>query len=206
MKKKNISFYFLLLTLTVFAGCSSTVSFFYGIKKPQFLDENQILYYAKKLNLPNEDIFQIDTAYFNFIVSTDSIKHKESHKNHYQPLQVLYYGQAGQLVSFHVNCYAGGFPNLKWNREGSFDIFPPKTQAPVDSILPLKKLLGFLKPLASSQKIHTEQYDYFVFVFWNRFMKRQSKRLIRTVQQNCRMKKNKTIRTIYVNDDNLFAE
>jgi len=204
MKSKKTQI--IILFLVVMSGCSPLLKVLYGIKKPKSLDEKQILEYAEKLNIPETGIYEPDTSYISFILSLDTVKYKSEIKNHYQPLQALYYDNKGNLISFHVNCYAGGFPNLKWNREGSFDIFPPKTQAPVDSILPLKKLMGFLEPLTSSQKINAEQYDYIVIIFWNRFMKRQSKRLIRTVQENCRMEKNKTIRTIYVNDDNLFAE
>jgi hypothetical protein len=78
----------------------------------------------------------------------DTLRFKEQIKNHYQPLQALYYNANGELSRFYVNCYAGGFPQLKWNRNGILNTFPPQHQAPVDSILSLKTLSNFLHPVA----------------------------------------------------------
>ncbi len=195
----------LFFVLAVASGCAPLLNGFYGIKKPQPIDDEQIREYAEKLKLPVKDIYQIDTSYLTFILSLDTTKFKSEQKNHFQPLQVLYYNLSGDLISFHINCYAGGFPNLKWNREGYFDTFPPKTQAPLDNILPYGKLSDYLITLSSSAKPIPTDYDYTVVVFWNRFMKRQSKRLIQTVRNNCRLAKDKKVKIVYVNDDNLFA-
>ena len=83
--------------------------------------------------------------------------------------------------------------------------FPPGKQAPVDSLTPLDVQLKYLKPLSQTVKIAPDQYDYIVVVYWNRFIGRQSKRLIRFVQKNSKLETRKKIKIIYVNNDNLFA-
>ncbi|NOX85885.1 MAG: hypothetical protein GXO86_07970 [Chlorobi bacterium] len=205
MRLKVTQIITLFLVLVGISACSPIIKSFYGIKKPQPLDDEQISKYAEKLKLPAADVYRIDTSYLTFILSLDTAKFKSERKNHYQPLQALYFDRSGNPISFHVNCYAGGFPNLKWNRNGNFDTFPPKTQAPLDSILSLERLLDFIRPLTASREFNFAQYDYVVVVFWNRFMKRQSKRLIRTVQENHRLDTIKSVKVIYINDDNLFA-
>jgi hypothetical protein len=105
-----------------------------------------------------------------------------------------------------VNCYAGGFPNLNWNRQGIFNEFIPKQQAPIDSLLTLTTQLNFLKPLSKSYLISTESYDYVIVVYWSRFMGRQSKRFIRIIQKNIQLEKTKKVKIIYANNDNIFAK
>ena len=83
--------------------------------------------------------------------------------------------------------------------------FPPKQQAPIDSIVPLETHLKYLKPLSETKTIQTDNYDYIVIVHWNRFMGRQSKRLIRIVQDNSELVTDKKVKIIYANTDNLFV-
>ena len=83
--------------------------------------------------------------------------------------------------------------------------FPPRQQAGIDSIVPLKTQLKYLRPLSQTQKFSAEDYDYIVLVYWSRFMGRQSERLIRFVQNNRALEKEKKVKIIYANTDNLFA-
>ncbi len=119
--------------------------------------------------------------------------------------KVLYYDKTGQLESFQINCYAGGFPNLDWKRDSIFETFPPQEQAPIDSILPLDLQKKYFQPLSQTNSFSIEYYDYIVIVFWNRLMGRQSKRLIKYVQENIKLARNYKVKIIYVNTDNVFA-
>ena len=175
------------------------------MKKMKKLSDNQILKQGSKYNIPAKDAYVLDSGYVNFIFSLDSVRYQKESHNHFQPLQALYYDQTGHLKSFHINCNAGGFPNLKWNRFGAFDEFIPKQQTPPDSILPLKKHLEYVIPLNSNSSPNFDAYDYVVIVHWNKFMGRQSKRLIKVVQNNAALNKNKSLKIIYVNNDNIFA-
>lgn len=187
-------------------SCSSIFTGMYGMKKTKIVDENTIARFAEKYNIPASNNYEIDTAYFSYLFSLDTTQFKEEIKNHYQPLQALYYDNSGELKSFQVNCYAGGFPNLQWDRNEIMTTFPPKQQAPIDSIIPLETHLKYLKPLSQTEKIQTDNYDYIVIVHWNRFMGRQSKRLIRFVQDNRKTASDKNVKIIYANTDNLFVD
>lgn len=196
----------ILASLFVLSGCTATLTTLYGMKKIKPMSKNAINQSAKRYHIPSEDSYEMDTNYFSYLFSLDSVRYKRQIKNHTQPLQALYFDRSNQLVSFHVNCYAGGFPNLKWNRFGIFDEFVPKQQAPLDSILPLDKQLTFLIPLNNNSLIKRDEYDYIIIVYWSRFMGRQSKRLVRIVQENVAKSSPQQAKIIYVNNDNIFAK
>ena len=206
MKTHKLVWTIIMLAFFGLTSCTSIFTGIYGMKKMKNVDENTIARFAKKYNIPASDNYEIDTAYFSCLFSLDTTQFKQEIKNHYQPLQALYYDNSGELKSFQVNCYAGGFPNLKWDRNEIMTTFPPKQQAPIDSIVPLETHLKYLKPLSQTEKIRPVNYDYIVIVHWNRFMGRQSKRLIRFVQDNSILAIDTKMKIIYVNTDNLFAE
>jgi len=187
------------------ASCSSIIQGLYGIKNSKELNDQTIISYSEKYNIPLTDSYKLDTSYLTFLSSLDTIKYKEQIKNHYQPLQALYYNKNGQLKSFQINCYAGGFPNLNWDRDSIMTTFPPREQAPTDSILPLDLQLEFLHPLSQTINFSIKNYEYIVIVYWNRLMGRQSKRLIHFVQENYKLTKDYKVKIIYVNTDNIFA-
>ncbi len=205
MKKFRTILFMLALILAGSAARPQIANGLYGMKKLKKVDTNTILKYAKRYRIPFKANFMLDTAYVKFLSSFDTAIFKEQVKNHYQPLQALYYNRNGQLVSFQVNCYAGGVPNLDWDRNGNMTVFPPKQQAPVDKIVPLSTLLDYLEPLPPTKNIFKGNYDYTVVVFWSVFMGRQSRRLIHIVQDNMQLNTNKRIRVLYVNTDNFFA-
>ncbi|MBA3898937.1 MAG: hypothetical protein H0X62_01810 [Bacteroidetes bacterium] len=207
MKKRPIIWIFSTLIFTLgLTSCSTTFSGIYGIKKIKPLDEKAIIRNSNKFNIPASDNYELGTSYFSFLISFDTTLYKEQQKNHYQPLQALYYGKTGQLESFQINCYAGGFPNLNWGRNEILTTFPPLEQAPLDSMLSLDSQIKYLKPLSQTNKFSSDNYDYVVIVYWNRFMGRQSKRLIRFVQDNSKLAGDKKVKIIYVNNDNIYLK
>lgn len=185
-------------------SCSLAFIKSYGMKIPKELNEAQILGVADKYEVSPQDCYMLDTAYLTYLRSLDRVHYKQQIKNHCQPLQVLYYAPTGHLNSFQINCYVGGFPNLKWEKYETFTTFPPKQQAPLDSILPLSTQLNFFIPLSTSTDLRPEAYDHIVVVFWNRWMGRQSKRLIALVQENLKLADEQKVRVLYVNMDNYF--
>jgi hypothetical protein len=198
--------FLLMMAAIMGTGCAKVVTGFYGMKQPKAVDEATVYAYGKRFNIPEQDSYTLDTAYIPFLFSLDTINYKAQIKNHYQPLQVLYYGRDGWLQSFHVNCYVSGFPNLQWNRDGAFDSFLPGQQAPVDSILPLHTHLTYLLPLSQTVRVAKDNYDHVIVVYWNRFMGRQSEQLIKLVQNNATKAGEKKVKIIYVNNDNIFAK
>ncbi|NLJ82988.1 MAG: hypothetical protein GX330_07680 [Bacteroidales bacterium] len=206
--RRNLSIFIIIVLTFIFGltSCTSIFARFYGIKKIKAVDETTIVRYSKKYNIPIADIYELDKAYYSYLFSLDTTKYKYQIKNHYQPLQALYYDSLGHLKSFQVNCYAGGFPNLKWNKNEIMTTFPPKQQAPTESIVSLETQLKYLKPISHTLKPSIVDYDYIVIVYWNIFMGRQSKRFIRFVQDNRKLETEKKVKIIYVNTDNIFME
>jgi hypothetical protein len=190
------------LTLT---SCSKVFLQLYGIKNIKQVDEKTILKYGKKYNIPKQDSYELDTTYLSYLFSLDTAKYKLQIKNHYQPLQALYYDKDGYLQSFQVNCYAGGFPNLRWDGNDGFTTFPPQEQAEIDSIVTLDQQKKYLQPLSQTQSLDIDSFSYIVIVYWNRYMGRQSRRLIKIVQENQRLATGRKVKIIYANSDNLFA-
>jgi hypothetical protein len=204
----RIKFRFIDLVLTLALGlssCSSIILGLYGMKDSRTVNEETIIRYSEKYNIPQADNYELDTSYVTFLFSLNTTKFKEQVKNHYQPLQSLYYDKSGQLKSFQVNCYTGGFPNLNWYRDNVLATFPPPQQAPLDSIVSLDSQFKYLQLLSKTNKFSVDNYDYIVIVYWNRFMGRQSKRLIHFVQDNHKLAGDKKVKIIYVNTDNIFA-
>jgi hypothetical protein len=192
--------------LSILTSCSKTMLGLYGMKDTKAVDDNTILQYSKMYDIPLEDNYELDTSYSTYLFSLDTTYYKAQIKNHYQPLQALYFAKSKQLQSFQINCYAGGFPNLKWDRDEILTTFPPKQQAPVDNLLSLDTQLKFLRPLQQTSKLSVDDYDYIVIIYWNRFMGRQSKRLIHFIQDNSKLSADKKVKIIYANNDNIFAK
>lgn len=169
------------------------------------LSDSEIIQTAKDFRIDTKyALCKVDTNFNHFI---DSLQQNDSAvaKNHYQPLQAMYFDRHGKMVSFFINCAAGGFPNLKWNRNNVFDTFPPAQQADnlVDSVV-YSDIQPFLLPVAR-QNANDANTDYYVLVFWNKFMGRQSKRLIDIVQENIKLSKD-NVKVIFVNTDNFIAD
>lgn len=203
--------------LLILSSCSPILGI-YGVHNPKEINEQKITQYSERHGMPNADLFELDSSYFSYLAAielnskdplmTDSLKRKELKnqvKNHYQPLQALYFNKKGELESFQINCYAGGFPNLNWDRDSILTTFPPKFQAPLDSILSESKLISFLHTLGNSAEIKLGAHDYIVYVFWNKFMGRQNKRFINFLQENSKLSK-ENIRVVYINMDNAFKK
>lgn len=205
---KRIPCLLLLLITAGFAltSCKQMFLGLYGMRMPKEVNEKNILKAGKKYHIPPEDNYQLDSTYTTWLFSQDTSRFKHQIKNHYQPLQALYYNRNGILESFQINCYAGGFPNLKWNRNQIFETFPPKQQAPLDSLFTLDTHLKFLRPLSGTIRKSPLKTDYFAVVHWNRFMGRQTRRLIRCVQKNEKLTTSQQLKVIYVNNDNLFLK
>ena len=151
----------------------------------------------------------LDTNYMRYLFSFDTSKYADQIKNHYQPIQAAYYNKGGQLVSFHINCYAGlGVENkddLNWNQQDAFAEFVPKTVAPLDSILPLSKHLQFLKTFDNKDIDTTgfSAFNYTVIIHWGKkWRPRDCQNLFDIVKKNASKVKDEKVNVLYVNNDN----
>ena len=191
----------LILSSVILMGCGPVLFKMMGLKKGKELSQDQITTQASKYGINKKDSYEMDTTYMTFVFDIDTI-YKTERKNHVQPLQALYYDSAGNLISYHVNCSVGGFPNLKWNKFGAFNQFPAQSQTTLDTLIDLQTHLNFVK---NADTVDISKYEYVVLVHWNRFMGRQSKRLIQEVQNNFKLYSSEKVKVIYVNTDNIWA-
>ena len=186
--------------MTFFIGLLSSCSTIYGIKKIKPFDTKRVEKTIKNLHIDPNDNFLLTPSFKTYFTTLSDTSLKPIAKNHLQPLQALYFDHNGKLTSYFINCYAGGFPNLNWNRNGNLNDFIPQTQAPLDTLLNLNKQLDFIQ---NSNKIQTAEYT--VFIYWSTFMGRQTKRFIKEIKRNVSLADNKKIvKIIYINCDDLF--
>ena len=174
----------------------------------KYLAQEDLENFRKEFNLPKEKTFKLDTNYIRYLFSFDTTKYADQIKNHYQPIQALYYDRNDRLVSFHINCYAGidvpGENELNWNQENAFASFLPRSVVPIDSILPLSKYLSFIKTF-DNKLIDTtgfSTFDYTIIIHWGkRWRAKDSKNLIKIVSDNANLAFNKKLNILYVNSD-----
>jgi hypothetical protein len=173
----------------------------YGIKPQKKVDQSKINTFYSQLTLKNFQSAVVDST---FITSVKNVLKNDSAQINYhlQPLQAFYFDSKDSLISYHVNCNAGGFPNLQWNRGNVFDVFPPITQTKPTQLFGLNSIKSAAK---LDKPIVETKPEYTVVVFWDLMLERQSKRLIDEIEKNL-MLTNKKTDLILINNDGLYLE
>ena len=204
MKKLNFYFIFFVL-ISILTGCKIIGRVLTGMKDPVHLSNDQIDKAIVKLCIPENNTFVLDSSFLKFFEKTYITNEQIAH-DHLQPLQINVYSAKGELISFHINCYADGFMYLKWNTKGNFNSFPPITAAPLDTMLTRRRHLKMIRNYKTGMRLSDtfEDYDYLFIVHWNVFMKRQSKRLVKFIEKYKTANAQYKIKVLYVNDDNLY--
>jgi hypothetical protein len=195
----KLNFFILLFIVAFVSSCNTLFSKIYGISNDiQICSNQEIVQIAEKYKISKLDIYKLDTTYYDFIFS---LKDPIIIKNHCQPLQAVYFDKNGKIEAFFINCYANGFPNLKWNENHDFDVFPPTQQQGliIDTLVNYNKIKSYIKPIFESQ-INDDDFDYFVIVFWSKAGGRQSKRLIKQIHENVKLAKD-NVKLMFVNND-----
>lgn len=207
----RVAFIIILVMLTCCYGCTKFLMSAYGVKNPRLLNEDEISLRAKELHISDENSFILDKKYFYALEKKDTSEPLFGNKcspmisKYLQPLQVMYFDESGRLLSFHNNCYAQGFPKLKWNTRDQFNSFIPVTTIPItDSVLNMELLLTYLRPI--NDKGIYQKAKWTVIVFWCDFMLKQSKELIRVARENLIKDNSKTARIYFVNVDNCYVD
>lgn len=200
------------LMIVSLTSCKGVLLGIYGIKKPKHQTDEQIIRYAKHHKLKKQNIYKLNADYEQFVYDnfsnyTDtSLQYKIKTKQFLQPMQYMLFDNKGNLIVHSVNCDAGGFPNLKWNRDDAYAKFPPMPLSEVDSTFQLQQLskhIDVIKTIGA-----TDNADYTCVIFWNKFIGRQSRRLIRYALNNieAERKKGTSITVLLVNNDNIYSE
>lgn len=188
------------------SSCITLIKLKMGIRDPKVMDEKLHGRYLRKLKAPTNQAYLIDTNYVNFLEIKDTLLFRKEKKNHYQVIQALYYGHNQFQEAWFINCYAPGYPKLNWNIDNNFATFPPKTAAPLDTLLSFDRLINHAEAFKNHEKEKVGKNEPYTVVFiWNRFMIRETKRLHKLVKENLQ-KCNEPYRIIYINNDNIFAQ
>ena len=187
-------FLFLLVFTCLLTSCNAVLTRMYGLRtRYEAVSDETRADYARDYGVPLDEWYELDGTFAEYLIqhylagrdSAEQNLYRDAVNNHVQPLQALYFDRSGRLVSYHVNCYAGGFPNLKWNHDDAFSSFPPASVSPLDTLVSLQDLLPHVKtPAGETPTCQSSPVDYTVVVMWPVFMGRQSKRLIKTVKKN----------------------
>ena len=190
----------------LFSSCSSLMFSIMGIKQPAECDMGKIMACSNKFGIPANSSYCLDTTYLSDILQSGK-NDTVLRNNLMQPLQIRFYQRTDTLLSLQLNCTAGGFPNLKWNKRGQLDTIPPNFTVDVDTCLQFCKDVKYLIPI--SNDCHSIDYynnaDYNIILFWSVFMNRQSKILIREIQNYQKRFPDKKMNVLYVNTDNIFS-
>jgi hypothetical protein len=197
-------FYFsALLGSLLLSSCQAVFTGIYGIREPAPLTVGQLPKLAAEYGIPSGCCSALLDTSYRQVLRRMHRQDSSVAKNHWQFLQAVYYDAAGRQQSFHINCYAGGFPNLQWERAGIMAQFPPAQQAPRDTALTLAEHLSHLRPNSISTPILSA--DYTVVVHWSRFMTRQSRRLIQAVRHNIALAPAGTrVALVFANTDDFY--
>ena len=187
-------FLFLLVFTCLLTSCNAVLTRMYGLRtRYEAVSDETRADYTRDYGVPLDEWYELDGTFAEYLIqhylagrdSAEQNLYRDAVNNHVPPLQALYFDRSGRLVSYHVNCYAGGFPNLKWNHDDAFSSFPPASVSPLDTLVSLQDLLPHVKtPARETPTCQSSPADYTVVVMWPVFMGRQSKRLIKTVKKN----------------------
>ncbi|MCL2596143.1 MAG: hypothetical protein FWD66_00460 [Paludibacter sp.] len=177
------------------------------------LNDSEIVETAKSFKINSAySLCELDSGFYYFLKSANS---SDINGHLLQPLYVIYFDNTGKMVAFFGIEGTSGFPNLDWNENKDFEHFPPSKQENIEHFLPTKQenftdsiTYQILKPYFLPVKNYNpddENIDYYVVVIWSKLMGRQSKHLIKVVQENVKLAENDNVKMIFVNIDNFFV-
>jgi hypothetical protein len=210
----------LLIVLFVMTGCSSVLTCIWGFRS---FDSNysneQITKTAFSWGIQKDELYFLQNEYIEYIDSVaskngfslnscDTAAYFQKFKNHSQPLQIMFFDKEGKLVAFLTNCYCGGFPNFKWNRNHSLDTLPARQVTPLDTLISFNKLITLIHNIDNQAPDPCKfiNKEYSIVVFWATYFGRQSKRLIKEVEKKYGgFKYDNKAEILYINSDLLIA-
>ncbi len=220
-----------LLVAFVFAmaGCSVAYRTLLGVKtKPKWQSDEKLIKDFERKNIPLDQAFVLDTAsYFRAIVARwnavkDSVSQTEkalSHsdslslkriartaKDNLQPVQVRYFTADGKAIFKLVNCYLDPPIPMSWNVEGAFDGFPPRPISALKDVV--DDSLSFFLPHLwtldgnSVSLAQLPEADYYAVIFFNEFMIRPSRKLLKEVRKYHKRHHDQNVHVLYINNHN----
>lgn len=227
---KNVSHYYhkvlIISILFLFSGCQLSYRVLLGVDTtPDWKLNSETIQDAKKFHVPIESIYILDTAsYRNAILknlqsnlevfksdssSIDTVSIKKLYKvtnDDLQATQIRFFNDGKAEIFKLVNCYIDPPIPMNWNIQGCFNSFPPKVS--IESLnthyYDLDFFLSHISNLDGDSVSFSElpKSDYYVIIFWNTFMKRPSRKLIKTINKYIDSNPEYKIFPIFVNNQN----
>lgn len=176
----------------------------YGVKEinNKNFDEEYNLF-KKSYNNNSQIIYGMIGKKFFKEIKNDTLFTKEEMQKLQQPIQCFYINDKQNIVSYFVNCDAGGFPNLKWDRNNAFQYFPPKNQKFVfESQSEVINLILSNIELENSNSIIKDNNS--IIVLYSLTLKRQSQNLINEILTNLNKNNIKSYSLYLINIDQQF--
>ena len=198
---------FIILSSLSLHGLCSCNGLLFGIRNPRPISDDDIRRSAIRYHIPAADLYcnKGTKLYYASLLQNKLGMHLLA-KDHMQPLQAIYFDQKGKMISWHINCLAGGpMGSINWNKEHRMDVFPPHTAAPPDTNIHFQSFYQMLRPLSFPEKPSLEDHEYIVILYWNDFMKRGSRKLIHTIRKNLLLAGTKSVKLLWVNNENDFS-
>jgi hypothetical protein len=179
MKSKTLLLIAVLLCLL--PGFNSCI-WLYGYRGIKERPDSELQKFTQK-NLPGQTAFKIDTL--AFWEHYKDIGDNQLLHDLYQPIQMMVYDSNHVLKSWEINCYAPGFPNLKWEKYINFDTIPPTPLRANPYLEVLNKNVGFdfIVDLQGSKIALNKDYDYLFIAYYSLGLRRQSKRLLKAMKK-----------------------
>lgn len=191
----------LLFVIITFLLYEPILNKIYGINKLSFFSEEDYIESLKVIR----DYFPEEQ---NFIVSSEEefqkyISLAPSEEIDYsirQPMQLLYFDK-GDLVSYHVNCYAQGSVfsgKINWNTDNRFDAFIPKSAVAIFDLS--------LKDINAIYGLKSDNLEGItIVVFWNQMFFKNSIGLIEMLYRN-NLNYNDTADIVFINTDKFYID
>lgn len=193
---------------------------------PRWPTQKKLEKITKRRGIPRDQAFQLDTAsYVPFIqdrAQNEWAKYKDGRveltlqdslvlkeikhelKDNGQPVQIRYFNQNGEPIFKMINCFIDPPIPMRWNVQGSLDIFPP---VPIKDLkdqkdVSIQTLLPFMKNMDGNPVVFSDlpKSQYYAVVFWNSYMIRPSKRLISQIKRYNHKMGNDSVYTLFVNN------
>jgi hypothetical protein len=218
---------FTIVIITVFTtSCGLLYRTILGIDStPSWKSLKQIQKDSKKFKIPESHSYILDTAsYYSAVIdiynnrkeelkkdssqmdSLDWFRAKANVNNDLQPVQIRYFDQDGKPLFKMINCYIDGYISMSWNVDSCFETFPPQT---IDGLsYDTNENLAFFIPhltTLNEEKVQISDIpkaDYYAIVFWNSFMIKPSRTLIKQLKEYEENNPDKNTYFLYVNNHN----
>lgn len=200
--KQSINCCFIFLLVTSLSSCG----FILGIKSVKDNSPSALQDKIQKYSMEDFINCRIDIEKYQSFYDTLKQTDSNLYRKLFQPLQLKVFDNSGIQMFHLVNCDVGGFPKLKWNREGTFDAYPPLP----GRFRVVKSWLNFRDEITFYESIGDidikENFDLSIIVFWSDMFYRNSKHLIDLVKTYLVSFDDKNIQLIFVNVDDFYLD